>query len=271
MGGTQAIDTEYVAARNTDEFERERLRILEDLSDPRTFYRMAALGVGPGWRCLEVAAGGGSVVRWLAAETAPSGGVVATDIDPRFLTKLDLPNVEVRLHDIVNDDIEQGAFDLVHCRALLLHLPERRRALQRMYDAVRPGGWLFVEDLDVTTIRAADSTHPEAAKFDRLQERNVAFFASLGIFDPSNGRRLRSMMEEFDLEARGQAGHTATVRGGEPAARFLSLGAEMTRELVIGRGVSTEAEVEVQIRLMQDPTFSFTDIVAYQCWGRKIG
>lgn len=135
--------TEYVAARNTDESERERLSLLEDISDPRTVARIDELGVRAGWRCLEVGAGGGSVTRWLAERVGPTGYVVATDIDPRFFDKLDASNVEVRRHDIVTDDIEENTFDIVHCRALLLHLPERKRALEQMYAAVRPGGWLL--------------------------------------------------------------------------------------------------------------------------------
>ena len=259
--------TQYVAARNGDEAERERLRILEEISDPWTFERMAALGVGPGWRCLEVGAGGGSVARWLADRTGPTGRVVATDLDPRFLSDLD--GVEVRRHDIVTDELEENAFDVVHCRALLLHIPERRRALERMYAAVAPDGWLFVEDLDVSTIRAADPTHPEAAEFDRLQRTTIRFFASLGIFDPSNGRRLRSQMAALDLEQIGQSASTSVLNGGEPAAHFLALGARMTRELLVSQGVASEAELDAQIRRMDDPGFSFTDVVAYRCWGRK--
>lgn len=261
--------TEYVAARNTDEFERERLSLLEQVSDPQTFVRMTQLGVADGWRCLEVGAGGGSVVRWLAEQTAPTGSVVATDIDPRFLDGIDLPNVDVRRHDIVNDEIEENAFDLVHCRALLLHLPERRRALERMYSAVRPGGWLFVEDLDVTTMYAADPSHPDAAEFDRLEEATLGFFASIGIFDPSNGRRLRAMVDNLELSDVGQSGSISIVRGSEPAARFYALGAEMTRPLLVGHRVVSDSELDAQLRRFADPTFTFTDAVTYQCWGLK--
>jgi hypothetical protein len=41
--------------------ERERLASLEQFEDPGTIRHLEALGFGPGWRCLEVGAGGGSI------------------------------------------------------------------------------------------------------------------------------------------------------------------------------------------------------------------
>ncbi len=40
-------------------------------------------------------------------------------------------------------------FDLAHARAALTHIPERRRALERIISAIRPGGWLMIEDVDM--------------------------------------------------------------------------------------------------------------------------
>ena len=57
--------------------ERERLRLLEDSFDPGTFRWLDQLGVGSGWRCLEVGAGGGSVARWLADRVGGQTGTGA--------------------------------------------------------------------------------------------------------------------------------------------------------------------------------------------------
>jgi predicted O-methyltransferase YrrM len=67
--------------------ERERLASLEALFDPGTVRVLGGLGVGPGWRCLEVGAGGGSVAAWLGERVRPSGRVLATDL-VRFRTIL---------------------------------------------------------------------------------------------------------------------------------------------------------------------------------------
>ena len=38
------------------------------------------------------------------------------------------------------------AFDLVHCRALLEHIPKGEFALDQTLGAVKPGGWILIED-----------------------------------------------------------------------------------------------------------------------------
>src|SRR5215510_1657001 len=117
-------EQQYILSHTTDTFERERLSLLEHIEDPLSQRWLAALGIQPGWRCLEVGAGHGSIARWLAAQVGPQGWVVATDLNPRFLTELQLPNVEVRRHDIRTEPLEAGRYDLAHCRAVLSHLPD---------------------------------------------------------------------------------------------------------------------------------------------------
>ena len=58
--------------------------------------------MGPGTRCLEVGAGGGSVAFWLAEQVGQSGVVVATDLETDFLESeaSSHPGMEVLRHDI---------------------------------------------------------------------------------------------------------------------------------------------------------------------------
>ena len=128
--------------------ERDRLAGIESSFDSYSTQRLADLGVSDGWHCLEVGFGAGGVALWLAGQVGSTGRVVATDLDPRFLAGHGRANLDVRQHDIVTDPLEGAAFDLAHARAVLEHIPDRQRALQRMISAVRPGGWLVLEDID---------------------------------------------------------------------------------------------------------------------------
>ncbi len=114
--GTYAAPNEWVEARR-------RLQLLETVYDRATTRRLEATGVGAGWHCAEVGAGGGSVTRWLCDRVGPSGRVLAVDIDTRFVDELDHPSLEVRRQDIVTQPLRAGEFDLVHARAVLMHLP----------------------------------------------------------------------------------------------------------------------------------------------------
>src|SRR5665213_873991 len=91
--------------------ERWRLQAMENLWDAGTFRHLAALGVGPGWQCWEVGAGGGTVAAWLCEQVGPTGSLLATDIDPRFVEALALPNLVAKRHDIVQDPLPNEQFD----------------------------------------------------------------------------------------------------------------------------------------------------------------
>jgi ubiquinone/menaquinone biosynthesis C-methylase UbiE len=108
--------------------EQQRLKLMSALLDPLERAPIDRLGVGPGWRCLELGAGNGSIARTLAEIVAPSGHVVASDIDVRYMADLHVPCLEVRRLDVMGDAIEDKAYDFVVARALLHHLPEIGRA-----------------------------------------------------------------------------------------------------------------------------------------------
>src|SRR4051794_33015496 len=101
-----------------------RFDALSTTYDSTTIRHLESLGIGEGWTCLEVGGGGGSIAAWLADRVGPRGRVLATDIDPRFLQSLRLPNVEVQKHNVLTDPLPEAAFDLIHLRLVLIHLPE---------------------------------------------------------------------------------------------------------------------------------------------------
>src|SRR5262245_20266287 len=175
---------QYVLSQAADAPERERLSRLEYAADPLSQRRLAALGIQPGWHCLEVGAGHGSIARWLAEQVGPQGRVVATDLNPRFLTEMQLPNVEVRQHDIRTDPLEAGRYDLAHCRAVLIHMSDPQLVVQRMVAAVRIGGWLVIEESDRSSTQAADVTHPRAESFDRQYREILDRHARAKLINP---------------------------------------------------------------------------------------
>jgi ubiquinone/menaquinone biosynthesis C-methylase UbiE len=110
----------------------QRFASLETLYDPWTIRHLEATGLGPGWQCWEIGAGGGSIARWLAERCGPTGHILVTDIDPRFLVEpasLDHAPLEIQRHDIGSDPLPAKLFDLIHARLVLFHVPAREQVL----------------------------------------------------------------------------------------------------------------------------------------------
>ncbi|WP_050591849.1 class I SAM-dependent methyltransferase [Salinispora fenicalii] len=123
----------------------DQVRLFEARHDPQTRAVLADLPLSPSARCLEVGAGAGSVAHWLC-EQVPHGGVVALDIDVRYLDPTAHRNLEIRHEDVTTALFAPGSFDLVHARGVLAHLPDPESVLHRMVSWLVPGGWLVVED-----------------------------------------------------------------------------------------------------------------------------
>ncbi len=137
-----------------------RFDALSAIFDGGTIRHLNELGVGAGWHCLEVGAGQRSIATWLSERVGPAGHILATDIDTRFLTSLHLPNLEVLRHNIASDTLPERKFDLVHCRLVLVHLPQRDLVLTRMVSALKPGGILLAEEFDSLSMRTDSTINP---------------------------------------------------------------------------------------------------------------
>src|SRR5947209_15568530 len=81
---------------------------LEACYDEGTFGHLSALGLGEGWRCWEVGAGGGSVVRWMATQVGERGTVLGTDLNLDWIDADMPPQVALRRHDVTTDEIPRS-------------------------------------------------------------------------------------------------------------------------------------------------------------------
>lgn len=74
--------------------------------------------------------------------------MLATDVDTSRIPRGGGTGYQVRHHDVGTEAPPADAFDLVHARLVLVHLPHRAHALAAMIAALRPGGWLEIEEAD---------------------------------------------------------------------------------------------------------------------------
>lgn len=255
---------------NVRAIQRERLRTLEALLDEGTIRHLAARGVGPGWRCLEVGAGGGSIAAWLTERVAPEGSVVATDIDTTVLAELAHPNLEIQAHDLLADDLPEGDFDLVHVRLVLAWLAEPRVGLRRLVAALKPGGWLVAEEMDFVSAVPDPRLGPDTrALVARAVDAHNAVLAERHSFDPFYGRRLMGELEDAGLAHVACEGRASMWRGGQPGGAAWRLTLEQLREPMIASGLVSAADLDALVPLCDDPQFSIMSQITMAAWGRR--
>ena len=253
----------------------QRFASLETLYDPWTIRHLEATGIGPGWQCWEVGAGGGSIATWLGERCGPTGHVLVTDIDPRFLVELAPlahPTLEIQRHDIGSDPRPAQRFDLIHARLVLIHVPEREQALERMVTALSPGGWLVIDDFDLTLF---DPTYPTAsaragALFQKMRAaQNRLMAARSGEQALTWGRSLYQRLRALGLVNVGMEGFLALREGRSPGAHLIRANFEQIRQEAITAGFITNEEVAQMLTLLDDPDFAVSAPVMFTAWGRR--
>jgi SAM-dependent methyltransferase len=263
-------DERYLFSATKDEEELNRLALQASIYDPVTIRHLEAIGAVEGWKCLEVGAGAGSIAQWLSKRVGPSGTIVATDIDLRFLNRISAPNLEACRHDILKDNLEKDAYDLVHCRLLLMHLPEPVKALRKMADALSPGGWLLIEEQDYGSMLSADiSGAPSSVQFAATCRASNDYVRRKGIDDPYFGRRVRGLVEQLGFTDLGQEGWTSMIRGGDPMADVMAAIWQVVVRARISAGDITREEADKVHSMLLDPAFYYLDATLFSAWGRK--
>ncbi|MBM9506539.1 methyltransferase domain-containing protein [Actinacidiphila acididurans] len=245
-----------------------RFDALGELFDPSTFRHVQDLGIAAGWRCWEVGAGGSSVVTWLAGRVGPTGRVLATDIDISWAAQAAGGVVEVLRHDVGREQPPEAGFDLVHARLVLVHVADRERALRAMAGALRPGGWLLVEDADPAAqpLICLDEYGPEQALANRLRTGFRSLLAARGA-DLAWGRRLPRLLREAGL-----ADVAADAYFPVTSAACDVLEAATVRQVrgrLVAAGLATDEEIDRHLADVTAGRLDLTTSPMISAWGRR--
>ena len=242
-----------------------RLVALEEGYDPSTVSRLEDLGVGRGWSCLEIGAGAGSITRWLSRRVGTGGEVVAADLDTSFLDVFDAGNVEIRQLDLRSDSLPENRFDLIHTRFVLGHIPERAEILDKLVGALRPGGWLLLEELDSFAWGALDSgLHPEVVL------AGLAVLEKQG-FAPRWGREMPALLRDRGLVNISAVGEAPIVEGGSPVLEWLRLTFDQMMNHGLAFDVPGGGSYEEWRRLTDDPDQWLTGVPIVAARGQRPG
>jgi SAM-dependent methyltransferase len=244
-----------------------RFSALSAMFDAGTIRHLEGRGIAPGWLCWEVGGGGGSIASWLAHRVGPTGRVLVTDIDPRFLEGLQNTNLEIRRHNVLNDPMPQEKFDLIHARLVLVHIPQWQIVLKRLISALKPGGWLVDEEFD------SESVPPDATSSPG--EVSVQTHAALGRlmkdrgFDRRYGRLLFGRLRALGLAEVGAEARMFMLESESAGTALLRANYEQLHEDLVHGGYITEPQFQEDLSRIDDPAFMMPSSMMWTAWGRR--
>lgn len=204
----------------TGEAAVRRLKTLHQVYSPAGRRVLLQAGLKPGMRIADFGCGVGAVTRMLAEMVGPAGHVTGIDVSRAQLDQArdycvegGLMNVSFVEASATRTGLPRRSYDLAYCRFLLLHLTDPAACLREMYEILKPGGILVVEDGDLT---AAGS----------IPTSSMAAFADLfGRLGPTRGldyalsRNLYHMVQAAGFPVVDMEIHQPAIARGD--ARFL--------------------------------------------------
>jgi FkbM family methyltransferase len=175
--GERISVTDYSLALSDSEIRRYTLMAERARSSEVQLWETA--GIVPGAVIADVGCGPAAMSVCMAKVVGPSGRVIGIEPDPaarstarQLIAQTRLENVEIREGSAIDSALAQGSVDVAVMRHVLAH---NQSAEQRMVDhlaqLVRPGGSVYLVDVDGTAVRILDA-HPDIAD---LHEKYVHY------------------------------------------------------------------------------------------------
>jgi len=167
--------------------------------EPATIQVLDDIGLQAGMRCLDVGSGIGAVLRIMAERVGPAGQAVGLDSNSRAgqfalleLHRQGLHQVSFLRGDVNRtSEIAPESFDLVFGRFLLFHMIDPAATLRRMFEWVKPGGYLVIQDYDLAPL----DIHPYQPLFAEFRRICFAVMAQTDR-DLRLGIKLRALFRD---------------------------------------------------------------------------
>lgn len=193
-------ETEYVLSRGSDEYER--LRRQAQIWEEATRRVLDRIDITRGMRCLDVGCGPGETMRLLGERVGVDGEVVGVDSDGRLgaetlenLQRIGSTNFRFIEADVMSAGVDFSAqFDVVFVRMLLIHMPDPQAVVQRIVDWTRPGGYVVLQDYDLSVIKV----FPTLETWPDFMNVLLGAFSGRGR-DPALGFKLPTLLKNAGI------------------------------------------------------------------------
>lgn len=258
-------DTAYLFDNATPEAARQ-VQLLAAILDLHTKDVLTRLDMEPGWAALDLGAGAGTIAQYLA-DACGIDHVVALDTNTQHIQPHD--SIEIRQQNVRDADLGNGVYGLVHARLLFMHQPDREQLLQRVVDAVEPGGYVVVSDWDCTRLEDMLLTAgPELRQaFLSFQNALIGSGQVIGM-DPGWARRIPAAMLTAGLTEVEAEVYNRFWTGGQPGMQLHASNSRQREVSLLAAGV-TMRELEILRDGMEDPAVNGYSYPMYTAVGRR--
>jgi len=259
------------------ETQTEQQRLVAQASEyqAQSSWLLDQIDIQPGWRAVDIGCGPIGILNLLSERVGREGSVVGLERVARFVDMArsevalrGLQNVEIVQADALHTGLEQGTFDLVHERLVMINVPTRQALLQEMISLLRPGGTIVLEDVDDVSYTCAP-LHPSWTIL--LDAFHSAFHANGG--NAFIGRDLPGYLRDAGIKNIRVKIHVGTVNPGEYRRTHLLSLLDVMHEKVVTSGALTEEQLtghrKALIAHLKNPNTLLIDKLLVQAWGQK--
>lgn len=246
----QQKNSEYVFDQTQHLKELARLQAIEKIFDPGTQRRLLGTGLKPGWRCLEIGPGAGSIMKWLDETVENTGKVVAVDVNPRFIKDKQSPQIEIIKADIRLLETLGAAFDLIHARYVLIHIPDYQQTLKRILSFLKPGGWIVIEEPDFSAARPIFGNKDDFHSIQNINQAIEQMFRDMGM-NHAVGLKLPTLFDADSIKT--IENETPLSRGTSEIAMMMKMSTEQLKDKYLKTGKASLSDIEGYCRFAEDP------------------
>lgn len=241
----------YIFEQQSEAREFRRLQLLEAANDPTTIAMLEETKIQSGWKCLELGAGAGSILRWLGHRVGPSGVAVGVDKTTRYLQ--DFTSAPFQIYQGAFPELNMTqTFDLIHGRYILIHNQSDKEILRKMFSLLKPGGWALFEEPDFSsaTLMDRDAETSQA----RVNRAMCQMFVNAGL-DPAYALGLPRKLEESGFRVERAQSIMHLCPGNSPMANVIGESALVLEQQYCQTGLCSPEDVQQYVRLSQDASY----------------
>jgi hypothetical protein len=234
----------YVMGRTSA--EALRLQLQGSVLAPHSAQLFRLAGITSGMKVLDVGCGAGDVSMLLAELVGPTGSVIGVDMNPAVLelarsrvAEAGLANVSFIESDLADLRLDEYV-DAVAGRLILIHLREPAATVRALSGLVRSGGLVTFQDYNMTRSRAVPPVPLVASAIAWI----AGAVRAAGL-NPDTGDQIASILRVAGLSVTGGATAGPAGTADSVMAGYLADSMRSVLPLVLGHGLATEAEVDI--------------------------